>query len=261
MPEGDTVHRVAARLRTVLEGRLVLHADLARARGPGRIARGDRVRTVRAVGKHLEIEFERGSVLRTHLGMGGSWRVYRAGMPWGRPAHRAAVALTVPGWTVVCFDTRRVELGRVTDRHLAQLGPDLCADDDATLVTAAVQRLARFADASTTIGEALLDQRIAAGIGNIHRSEILFRAGLDPATPVADLDAETRRAVYEVARRSLTQAVAGGRTRPAVYGRAGRPCRRCGTTIRVRRLGEGARAVWWCPTCQPPVGARSAPST
>lgn len=262
MPEGDTVHRTAARLRTVLEGRLVLHADLTRVRGPGRIARGDRVRTVRAVGKHLEIEFERGSVLRSHLGMGGSWRIYRAGMPWGRAAHRAAVALTVPGWTVVCFDTRRVELGRSGDRRLAHLGPDLCAaGDDASLVAAAVQRLARFADASTTIGEALLDQRIAAGVGNIHRSEILFRVGLDPATPVADVDTPTRRELYEAARRSLTTAVTGGRTPPAVYGRAGRPCRRCGTTIRVRRLGERGRAVWWCPACQPPVGVRSAPST
>ncbi len=282
MPRGDTVHRLVGRLGSVLQGRLILHAELGRVRGRvrggGRMLRGDRVGEVRAVGEDLEIVFERGTVLRTRLGMSGSWWIYRAGQPWGRPAHRAAVVLTVPGWSVVCFGTRRVEIGHRDDRRPDQLGPDVLAraghragdrdpgSDEEALLDRIVERTTRLADPAASIGEVLLDRTVAAGIGDVWRSEALFAEGVDPATPLGAVDPATRRRLYATARRLMGASPGGGhhRTGPgglAVHGRAGRPCRRCGTTIRVRRLGPGARAVWWCPACQPPVTARSAPRT
>jgi endonuclease-8 len=164
--------------------------------------------------------------------------------------------IEVDGWVAVCFSAPTVEWlggGAGADARLAHLGPDLCRPD-ADLDEAA-RRLATIPATATEIGVALLDQRVAAGIGNVYKSETLFVAGVDPFAPVSDLSPATRRRLIANAARLLRANLDGPRRRTvpgglAVYGRTGRPCRRCATPIRGRRQGEQARMTYWCPTCQ-----------
>jgi endonuclease VIII len=270
MPEGDTIHRTARNLATALAGRPVVRFETPRQPGLAPPP-GTRVETVEARGKHLLVRFADGLVLHTHLQMHGSWHLYRAGQPWRRSPRQARVVLEVAGGAVaVCFNAPVVEV--VSERALhatgiGHLGPDLCAPD--VDLDEVVRRLDRL-DAATEIGVALLDQRIAAGIGNVYKSEVCFRHGLDPFTPVGAVDAERRRALYGTAARLLRANLTTPRRvtvddAPAgtlsVYGRTGRACRECGTAVRARRQGEHARITFWCPTCQPPVRSRPAPTT
>ena len=274
MPEGDTLHRTAKSLRDVLLGREV---TAARGRPDGvaleRVA-GSRVDRVEAVGKHLLIGFTSGATLHTHLRMHGSWHRYRPGEAWRRSRSRAVAVIEVPGAVAVCFDAPTVELidTRALALHptLRALGPDLStpdADKDEVL------RLLRAPErAGMPVGDALLDQTAGAGLGNVYRSEVCFIERIDPMTPVSELsDAELGRLVATStrllqanldggARVTMPDALgsqpgAGGPRRLGeqlwVYGRAGRACRRCGTKIRMRRSGDLARSVYWCPACQP----------
>ena len=191
--------------------------------------------------------------------MTGSWHLYRAGERWRRPHHRMRAAITTAdGVVAVCFDAPTVELvrravgGAIRHPRLDALGPDLCRAD-ADLATA-VARLGTIGG-DREIGVALLDQRIACGVGNVYKSEVLFACGIDPFTPVTDLGDDERRQLVATAHRLLLANLDRARrtTVPgglAVYGRTGRPCRRCRTPIRVRRQGEQPRATYWCPTCQ-----------
>ena len=266
MPEGDTLHRTAARLRPALVGRPLERFDAPRTPRPHPAA-GTTIDAVDAVGKHLLVAFADGWRLRTHLRMSGSWHLYPAGARWQKPAHLARAVLVVPEWEAVCFSAPVVVLERAAptdaDRPpggapptLAHLGPDLCAVD--ADVDLAVERLAAIPEPGTSIAEALLDQRVAAGIGNVYKSEVLWACRVDPFTPVADVDPATRRRLLERAHRLLLgnltttarTTVAGPPGSVAVYGRARRPCRACGTPIRVRRHGDQARSTYWCPRCQ-----------
>ncbi len=262
MPEGDTLFKTAARLRPALAGHVLTRFEAPRLSGDAP-AVGTRIETVEARGKHLLIHFEGGLTLRTHLRMSGSWHIYRAGERWRKPAHLArAVVGADSGWVGVCFQAPVVEtyhraLGEPD--ALAALGPDLCQPEALTdaVLTTVVERSARFTDARTTLGEALLDQRIAAGIGNVYKSEACFACGIDPATPMARVDTAVRRRVWSVAARQLQANLDHAERRThadglAVYGRRGQPCRRCGTPVRMARHGELARSTYWCPTCQPP---------
>jgi len=280
MPEGDTLFRTAAGLRPHLLGRAV---TAARARVPGpRVERvvGATVAAVDAVGKNLLIRFDNGLELRTHLRMHGSWHRYRPGEPWRRPAGRAVLVLEVEGAVAVCFDAPVVELleTRAEGLHppLAGLGPDATAD--AFDRGEALRRLRDPVRAARAVAEALLDQHALAGIGNVYGSEVLFIERVDPFTRVGELDDETlgqlvdRACTLLIANRNavarVTTGPAGGGapsvantdarqsrdSRVWVYGRAGRPCRRCGTLIRARRHGDLARTTYWCPRCQPPAG-------
>lgn len=253
MPEGDTIHNTAARLRPALEGAVLLGFEARRMRAH-RPRPGWRIESVQAVGKHLMIRFERDLVLHTHMQMTGSWHLYATGERWRKPAHLSRAVLAVEGWQAVCFSAPVVEtfvIGHDPD-PTAHLGPDLCgADPDLDL---AVDRFA-LVDEGTQIGPALVDQRIAAGIGNVYKSETLFACGLDPFVPVAEVGSEQRRQLLEAAHRQLRmnlgrndrQTVPGGL---AVYGRANRPCRVCGVGIRVDRQGDQSRTTYWCPRCQ-----------
>lgn len=268
MPEGDTLHRIAARLRPVLVDAELRRFEAPRLVGP-RPRTGPPVRSVDAVGKHLMVEFGDGVVLQTHLRMTGSWHLYATGERWRKPAHLMRARIGVDGWDAVCFSAPvvRTHLGtEAAHGAVAHLGPDLCTvdpDDPADLervVATAVERLAVVADADTTIADALLDQRIAAGIGNVYKSDVLWLQRVDPFAPVSTIDVATRRRLYETAARLLRQNLTTPRrtTVPgglAVYGRTRRPCRRCGTPIRSRRQGAGARTTYWCPRCQPPGAA------
>ncbi|QGG96364.1 Fpg/Nei family DNA glycosylase [Actinomarinicola tropica] len=254
MPEGDTLHRTAARLRPALVGAEVRRFEAPRLVGP-RPRTGETIDEVEAVGKHLMVRFSGGIVLQTHLRMTGSWHLYARGERWRKPPHLARVVLEVPDAVAVCFSAPvvRTHLGeREASDAVAHLGPDLCrADAD---IDEAVARMARL-DPGTEIGVALLDQRVAAGIGNVYKSEVLWALRVDPFAPVGALDEDVRRDLVETAARLLRANLTTTRrtTVPgglAVYGKTRRPCRRCGTPIRARRQGEQARTTYWCPRCQ-----------
>jgi endonuclease-8 len=254
MPEGDTIHRAAARLQPTLVGRALVRLEAPRAVGP-RPPVGTLVESVEAVGKHLLIAFADGIVLRTHLRMSGSWHIYRSGERWQKPAHLMRALVEVEGWVAVCFSAPVVELGRTP--AVGHLGPDLCRPD--ADLDECVARMATVADPATELADVLLDQRIACGVGNVYKSEVCWACRVSPRTPIDLIDEPTRRALMETATRQLRanlsgaarQTVPGAPGSLAVYGRAGQPCRRCSTSIRVARTGPHARSTYWCPTCQP----------
>lgn len=273
MPEGDTLQRVAAGLRPHLVGRTVTGAR-ARVPGPqvGRVV-GTTITAVDALGKNLLIRFDNGLELRTHLRLHGSWHRYRPGERWRRPAGRAALVLEVPGAVAVCFDAPVVELfeqrAEALHRSLGRLGPDLL--DPAFDGAEAMRRLRAPERARVSIAEALLDQRAVAGIGNVYKNEVCWIERVRPFAAVVEVDDATLGRLLTTARRPL---VANSEARPGagvhraarettdgqrlaageplwVYGRTGRPCRRCRTPIRAVRQGSDLpRMTYWCPTCQ-----------
>jgi endonuclease-8 len=256
MPEGDTVHRAAQRVAEALVGQEILSIEAPQARHrldrlPERL-RGRAVRAVEARGKHLLLRFEGGLSVHSHLGMGGSWAVHRRGERWRRSARRAWLVLRTRDHDVVQFDGPVLELmtdARTrSDPRIARLGPDLLGPE---LEDVRVVRALRGDDPRRPIGDALLDQRNVAGIGNIWRSEACFAAGLDPSRPLAELEDEELlrlvRTARELMRRSLERSAARQRS---VYGRAGLPCPSCGSIVARRRMGDFASTVYWCPECQ-----------
>lgn len=259
MPEGDTIWRVANRLRPALLDAELRRFEAPRLTGP-RPRLGERIVAVDAVGKHLLVRFERGVTIQTHLRMTGSWHLYRPGERWQKARHLARLVIGVDGWDAVCFAAPVVRSAPPGTDPVAHLGPDLTGPEpDLSL---AVERLAALADADTITADALLDQRVAAGIGNVYKSEVLWTCRVHPRTPVALLDAETRDRLYATAHRFLRANLgAGGRvTAPgvpgglAVYGRRGKPCPRCGTPISAATMGVMARSTYWCERCQPEAG-------
>ena len=268
MPEGDTIARAAAALHRALAGAVVTAFDtglagLARVNDDTPIT-GRTIAACESRGKHLLLRFSGGLALRTHMRMHGSWHLYRHGQRWQRAVRAMRIRIDTADWVAVAFDVPVAEFVRDGDltRHypLAMLGPDLA--DPAFDRIAAVARLTAAAD--RPIGDALLDQRLIAGIGNVLRSETLFLCGLHPARPVASIAAGELQAVAETAARLIQRNVrpdAGpsrnttGRSAPGeglwVYGRTGRPCRRCGTAIRSEVPGPDGRRVYWCAMCQP----------
>jgi endonuclease VIII len=269
MPEGDTLFRTAAGLRPYLIGREVL---AARTQGPGAVPQvhriiGKRIDAVDTQGKNLLIHFEGGLELRTHLRMNGSWHRYRPGERWRRPPARARLVIEVPGSVAVCFDAPVVELfeQRAVALHpaLSRLGPDLLAPD-ADLAEARARLRAPERD-ELEIGVALLDQRALAGIGNVIKNEVLWIEEVSPFSKVTSLDDATLDRLIARARDVLVRnadarygpervTTNGDRGAPGplyVYGRAGRPCRRCRTPIAVARQGTDLpRSTYWCPACQ-----------
>jgi endonuclease-8 len=258
MAEGDTILRIARRLDQALSGKNVA----VRAPGPRRPAGlplsridGELVERVESRGKHVLFHFD-GTVLHSHLGMRGSWDLYRPGERWRRPASQAWIAVASEGAEAVNFggSTMRIatEAQLLHDPRLARLGPDILADDfDPAL---AVGRL-RSRGPDLKIGDALLGQRLVAGIGNIFRSEGCFAAGINPTRPVGALTDEQLVDVLEATRGLMLEAVETGRPPNQVYRKAGRPCPRCGTPIRSQALGDSARVSYWCPRCQSPHNA------
>ena len=251
MPEGDTLFNTALTLRPALLGESLTAVNI-RARGMYRLRVGDTVRSVEAVGKFLEIVVERGLALRTHLHMTGVWHLYEQGERWRRPRHLARAVLETESHVAVCFAAPTVEVGPAADDRLAHLGPDLChADVD---LDAVLERVAG-SDSSTEIAEVLLDQRLAAGIGNVYKNEVLWACEVSPFRPLADVDEPMRRRLYETAAEQL-QANLGRwkrQTHPkglAVYNRAGQGCYRCLGRIRTIEHGDIGRRTWWCADCQ-----------
>jgi endonuclease VIII len=256
MPEGDTIRWAANRIRPVLEGRVPeairAHARFASDRWPERLA-GQPVTTVDTHGKHLFLRFDGELVLHSHLGMVGAWGVYRDGRRWHRPPRRAWLALRVAGTDVVQFDGPTLELftagRRRFDQRLAALGPDVLSDE---LAAAELLRRLRQDDPTRPIGDALLDQRIVAGIGNMWKAEGCWEAQVDPWRPTGKVpDAEVLLILQRVRPRMTRSAQEGPRViEKRVYGRTGQPCPRCGTAIRSRGQWDDNRLTYWCPGCQ-----------
>jgi endonuclease-8 len=257
MPEGDTIHAAARRIGAALVGKAILDIETpqprhAPDRWPERLA-GRGVRAVDARGKHLFLRFEGGLALHSHLRMGGLWGVYERGQRWRRSPRRAWLVIRTPEHEVVQFDGPVLELmteGRTRfDQRLAGLGPDIIADGFSE--SAFLNRL-REDDQSRGIGDALLDQRNLAGIGNVWKSEGCFLAGIDPWRPLAEVsDGEAIAIVREV--RPLMRDSAAGpgfHREPSVYERTGVPCPRCGERIQARGQGDDNRTTYWCPGCQ-----------
>lgn len=255
MPEGDTLHKIASRLRPALVGETATRFEAPRLIGP-RPRTGSRIETIDAVGKHLMIGFDDGTVLQTHLRMTGSWHLYQRGERWRKPPHLARVVIETEHWVAVCFSAPvvRSHLAGTEREAVAHLGPDLCrpgADVDQIL-----ERAARLVEPGTQIADVLLDQRVASGIGNVFKSEVLWAERVDPFAPFEAVPTEVRRRLFTTAARLLQANLTTQRrtTVPGglgVYRKARRPCRRCGTPIRVSRQGEHARSTYWCPSCQP----------
>lgn len=257
MPEGDTVHRAAAKLSSALKGRTVTRFDI---RVPGSATadlRGETVHEVVARGKHL-LERIGAYTLHSHLKMEGRWDVYRPGERWRRPAFKARAIVGVTGAETVGFDLAMVEVLPTAeeDRVVGHLGPDLLGPD-----WNEAEAVRRVAADTRPAHVALLDQRNVAGFGNVYANELLFVRGVHPMTPAADIDVPAAIALgHRMIHANLPrpERTFTGDNRPGrrmwVYGRAGAPCRRCGTPIRASALGATAtseRDVYWCPTCQP----------
>ena len=216
---------------------------------------GETVEGVEAVGKHLLMRFSGGLTLETHMRMTGSWRLVEAGGRWPKPAHLLRVRIDVEGWQALCFSAPVVRTFATTmeRRELAYLGPDLCLE--APDLDACLRRMTELCDGSEQLGEVLLDQRIANGVGNVFKSEVCWAERVDPFTPIGEVPDELRRRLLETSARLLRANLGSGRrtTVPgglAVYGRDRQSCRRCGSPIRKRTLGDLARVTYWCPRCQ-----------
>jgi len=244
VPEGDTIFRTAQALDQALAGRVLTRFEAPRLRFPP-FPPGTVVDGADAVGKHCLVRFDDGRILHTHMRMTGSWHLYRPGERWRKAPAAMRALIEVPEWVAVCFAAPVVEL--TTAPPVDHLGPDLCRPD--ADLDEAVRRLAT---AERTIGEALLDQRNVAGIGNMWKAEACFACGIDPFTPAAEVDDADRRRLLQAAGRFLRSSSAGERPPMMVYGRRDRPCRRCGTTIAWAPQGEQRRGTYWCPACQPP---------
>jgi len=237
VPEGDTIWLSAAALRARLVGKQILKAV------PPTLV-GRTVEAVEPVGKHLLVRFDGGLALHTHMRMTGQWQIYAPRERWRRPAWQVKALLETEDTVAVCFAAPTVELVREGRDGLQGLGPDvLAAEFDLDAVVARARSTGPVA-----LGELLLDQRVAAGIGNIHKNEALWRTRLDPFR--SDYSDDELRLLYADARAGLQASIGGRRPVEAVYRRTGRPCRRCGTLIRSQRQGEHLRRTYWCATCQ-----------
>jgi endonuclease-8 len=263
MPEGHTIHRAARRLRSVLAGNRL---DRVSARGTHLVQakaelrlRGTTVTDVEARGKHLLIHTDAGWTIHSHLRMDGVWHLYRRGERWRKSRSRAWLQLGAGEWDAVNFDGPILELHRtqdlLRDAVLTELGPDVLVEpfDDAEFL----RRMHRNGDRE--IGDAVMQQRIVAGIGNIYKAESLFMSRIDPWRRVRELSDEELLSIRETATRIMHDGVLDARAitfhgpGPVgrwAYDRYGLPCRVCGTPIRREKQGADQRSTYWCPTCQ-----------
>lgn len=245
MPEGDALHRAARRLQVLAGQQLEVETPHPRAATKQLAERldGRTLESVEAVGKNLLLHFEGGLVLRSHLRMNGRWRVERRGverrgLPW--------LVLRGAEHEAVLWNGPVLELGRDRGRT-SHLGPDILADPpelDAMLVRFRAQPQTR------EVGDAVLDQRIVAGVGNMWKAEALWGARVSPWRALGEVSDDELRTVLETAAGLMHGRLDGARPLHHVYRRVGRACHRCGGVIRSYPQGENARIAYWCPGCQ-----------
>lgn len=260
MPEGDTVWLAGQRLHAALAGRVLTRTDFRVPQLSTLDLAGSAVLEVVSRGKHLLTRVAGGLTIHSHFRMDGSWHLYRPGEPWrGGPTWQVRAVLENAEWQAVGYRLPVLEVVP-TEREgdvVGHLGPDVLGPDwDAA---EALRRL--LADPDREVGEALLDQRVLAGVGNLYKNEVLFLGGLSPWTPVRDVTDPAR--LIELSARLLRlnkdtyRQVTTGDPRKGrqhwVFERDGSPCRRCGTRILQADQGRPPqqRITYWCPTCQP----------
>ena len=274
MPEGDTILRAARTLHRALAGGTVVRFEsvlpaLTRVHEDTPVT-GRTIESVTARGKHLLIGFSGGLVLRTHMRMNGSWHIYRAGERWQRARRDMRIVVATDAYEAVAFSVPVAEFLRERDlqrqEDLREMGPDLLSDDFDR--ADALRRLRE--QGNVTVGDALLNQRVVAGAGNVYRSEVLFLCGIHPRATVDVVTDAALEEALSTARRLMRANVvdpqssivtytgyrrttrrADAAERLWVYGRARKPCRKCGTPISVVRIGPYARPTYYCPRCQP----------
>jgi len=273
MPEGDTIFRAARTLHRALAGKPVVRFEsmfpaLTRVHVDTPLTT-QTVESVSSSGKHLLMRFSGGLVLRTHMRMNGSWHIYRPHETWQRPRRDMRIVVATADFVAVGFNSPVADFIRARElpRHeeLRRLGPDLLSDDfDEEEARRRIQ--ARPAE---PIAEVLINQRVVAGIGNVYKSEVLFACRINPFVKAGDLGIDALQCLITTARRLLLANVhtslapmttytgfrrTTGRDNPSerlwVYGRAGHPCRRCGTAVKIDKRGADARLTYWCPKCQ-----------
>ena len=259
MPEGDATYRAAAVLRTALVG-----TTISRFQSDGIIGLapqlGSAIERVENHGKQLEIVFDDGTVLNTQFRMRGNWHVYHAGHKWRKRRHLARVIIETKEWTAVAFGTRSIETYKEFDqsRHprAGGLGPNV-AQVDADLHECA-SRLFHYDNCEATIADAILDPRVMSGVGNVYRCEVLWACGVHPWALVGSVPQSTCldivltaaahvRANMQSPVRVTAPDVPGGL---AVYARNGQKCVRCGDVIRLNKMKENERLLYWCSGCQ-----------
>lgn len=276
MPEGDSIYKIAVRLRPVLVEQPLTRFEL-RDRGPVPFMVGKVVERIAVHGKHMMVHVQGRWVLHVHLGMHGRWRTYAGGLDYSFSRGKALAILGVGGDAIVCSNAAKARLCRTHDplleRTLARLGPDLLGsafDADNATRRAMTRR-------EGTVAEVITDQRVASGIGNVYKSEVLFICGVNPHTHAVQIDAKTWREIFTCAAdlmranlqpgpRTSTGKHKGARhptgvERFWVYRRRAAPCLRCKSPIERSELGDLARSTYWCPQCQPAVDATSAGSS
>ncbi len=277
MPEGDTIYRTAVRLRTAMEGLRIVTAHSRDKTIDARKLAGTKVTDIETRGKHLLIHTSGEQTVHSHMGMTGSWHLYLPEQAWQKPAKWAAIVLEMerpdaavvddqagdapPPSVVVCFSPKTLELLTATRlrRHpyLHRLGPDILSTR-----FQAPDIVPRFRiHNQVPIGEAVMNQTILCGIGNIYKSEVLFLSRLDPFCLVSSLSDQQLTELVELARHLMRRNLSGhlrqtrftgDGARMWIYGRSGKACLECGHRIRTRRQGTLGRTTFWCPNCQPP---------
>jgi endonuclease VIII len=254
MAEGDSILRMARGIDAALTGKRITARTPGRRRPEGlspSALDGLVLERVESRGKHLLLHFEEDLTLHSHLGMHGGWHVYGPGQRWRRSPSQAWISLAAEDAEAVNFGGSFMRIGRrkrlLRDPRLARLGPDILAGDFDQ--AAAIARM-RATKPYISLGEALLGQRLVAGIGNIFKSEGCFEARIDPNRSLESLTDEQIAEVLEATRALMLEAVKSGRQPKRIYRRAGEPCPRCGTRIESRALGDDARTTYWCPGCQ-----------
>lgn len=270
VPEGDALYRFAAKVGAALDGKTIA---AARAHGPGPVPQVHRIvgvtcTGVRSQGKNLIISFENGLALRGHLRMYGSWHVYKPGEAWTKPEHQARLVLEVDDAVVVNFSAPVIEM--LEERHLihhkpiGDLGPNLLDDDFD--IAEVLRRIRDPLRADLTIGDAVMDQRVAAGVGNIWKHESLFRTGINPWRRVNELTDQELHGLFTMAEALLRASVGKPNSlemnrAPSmyVYMRPNQPCRRCYTKLLTARQGVDIRYTTWCPKCQPIADGQTPP--
>lgn len=276
MPEGDTVFKLASMLRPLLQDERLERVSLRDVPRSGDL-RGKRVLKVETLGKHLLLHLDNAHLIRVHLGMHGSWHRYRLAEAWKKPRSKAKVVLQTPETVLVCFEPMEVELFPAAQRRwhnqLSRLGPDLLSPQEPNWEKI-LNRARTVVAGDTPLGELLLDQRAAAGLGNVYKSELAFmgpleqdeftptKEGYSPLQPVGTVSDTAIVGLYQRGRRLLQANLGGwhrttrapadkvGRQRLYVYDRAGEKCWRCGDTISSGLQGLGSRITYWCSACQ-----------
>lgn len=263
MPEGDTIHRAARTLNAALAGRVVTRFEtvlphLARVDEDAPI-RGRTIHSVEAAGKNLLMHFSGDLHLRTHMRMHGSWHIYKRGERWRARRGDMRIVIETAEWVAVAFNVPVAEFYDERQEDLRAMGPDLLAEQFD--FGEAMQRIR--SRGQSEVADALLNQRVVAGIGNEYKSEVLFLARVNPFTRVADLSDQQLETILGTARKLMLANVRKRSTSRVttfsldprhskyVFGRSGQPCRKCGSAIAYRKQGRDVRGTYWCPKCQP----------